>query len=91
MRGDRHYLGSLERRASVDGLAALSILLKLSIEAGDTEQGQFENLRRSSVPKTMGKSDAPAQKKSTATLRSSSEMKLLAADEIWGSVVLMVF
>lgn len=38
LRGDRHYLGSLERRASVDGLAALTILLKLSLEAGDTEQ-----------------------------------------------------
>lgn len=38
LRGDRHYLGSLERRASVDGLTALTILLKLSIEAGDTEQ-----------------------------------------------------
>lgn len=36
--GNRHYLGSLERRASLDGLAALTILLKLSIEAGDTEQ-----------------------------------------------------
>lgn len=36
--GNRHYLGSLERRASVDGLTALTILLKLSIEAGDVEQ-----------------------------------------------------
>jgi hypothetical protein len=38
LRGDRHYLGSLERRASIDALAALTILLKLSIEAGDVEQ-----------------------------------------------------
>lgn len=38
LRGNRHYLGSLERRASVDGLTALTILLKLSIEAGDVEQ-----------------------------------------------------
>lgn len=38
LRGGRHYLGSLERRASVDGLTALTILLKLSVEAGDTEQ-----------------------------------------------------
>lgn len=37
LRGDRHYFGSLERRASVDGLTALTILLKLSIEVGDTE------------------------------------------------------
>lgn len=36
--GNRHYLGSLERRASVDGLTALTILLKLSIEVGDAEQ-----------------------------------------------------
>lgn len=35
--GNRHYLGSLERRASVDGLAALTILLKLSNEAGESE------------------------------------------------------
>lgn len=35
--GNRHYLGSLERRASVDGLAVLTILLKLSIEAGESE------------------------------------------------------
>lgn len=38
LHGNRHYLGSLERRASVDGLAALTILLKLSVEAGDVEQ-----------------------------------------------------
>lgn len=38
LHGNRHYLGSLERRASVDGLTALTILLKLSIEAGDAEQ-----------------------------------------------------
>lgn len=38
LHGNRHYFGSLERRASVDGLTALTILLKLSIEAGDVEQ-----------------------------------------------------
>lgn len=38
LRGNRHYLGSLERRASVDGLTALTILLKLSTEASDAEQ-----------------------------------------------------
>ena len=38
LHGNRHYLGSLERRASVDGLTALTILLKLCVEAGDAEQ-----------------------------------------------------
>lgn len=38
LNGNRHYVGSLERRASVDGLTALTILLKLSTEAGDAEQ-----------------------------------------------------
>ncbi|MEC5207555.1 hypothetical protein QF022_002511 [Vogesella perlucida] len=39
--GNRHYVGSLERRASVDGLTVLTILLKLSIEAGDAEQAWY--------------------------------------------------
>jgi hypothetical protein len=38
LRGDRHYLGSLERRASVDALAALTILLILNIDTDDQEQ-----------------------------------------------------
>lgn len=38
LHGDRHYLGSLERRASIDALTALTILLKLSIDADDDEQ-----------------------------------------------------
>jgi hypothetical protein len=38
IRGDRHFLGSLERRDSMDGLAMLTILLKLSFEENDHEQ-----------------------------------------------------
>ena len=54
LHGNRHYLGSLERRASVDGLTALTILLKLCVEAGDAEllpgelaeRGRFESENR---------------------------------------------
>jgi len=38
LRGDRHFLASLERREDLDGLAILTILLKLSVEDGDSEQ-----------------------------------------------------
>ncbi|GGI55637.1 hypothetical protein [Oxalicibacterium solurbis] len=38
LKGGRHYLGSLERRASVDSLAALTILLRMNYERQDSEQ-----------------------------------------------------
>jgi len=38
LRGDRHFLSSLERREGMDGLAMLTILFKLSIEDEDVEQ-----------------------------------------------------
>lgn len=38
LRGDRHMLPALERRASIDALAALTIVFKLNLEAGDSEQ-----------------------------------------------------
>lgn len=38
LRGDRHFLGSLERRASMDSLTALTVILRLNHERGDYEQ-----------------------------------------------------
>lgn len=38
LRGDRHFLSSLERRGGLDGLAMLTILFKLSMEDDDAEQ-----------------------------------------------------
>lgn len=38
LRGDRHFLGALERRASLDSLTALTIILRLNHERGDYEQ-----------------------------------------------------
>lgn len=38
LRGDRHFLSSLERREGMDGLAILTILFKLSMEDEDNEQ-----------------------------------------------------
>lgn len=38
LKGGRHYLGSLERRASLDSLTALTILLRMNHELQDSEQ-----------------------------------------------------
>lgn len=38
LKGGRHFLGSLERRASIDSLTALTIILRLNHERGDFEQ-----------------------------------------------------
>lgn len=38
LRGGRHFLGSFERRASVDSLTALTVLLRMNHERGDFEQ-----------------------------------------------------
>jgi hypothetical protein len=38
LKGRWHYLGSLERRASVDSLAALTILLRMNYECQNREQ-----------------------------------------------------
>lgn len=38
LKGGRHYLGALERRASMDSLTALTILLRMNHERQDSEQ-----------------------------------------------------
>lgn len=38
LKGDHHFLPALERRAGFEALTALTIIFKLNLEAGDTEQ-----------------------------------------------------